>query len=190
MARTIATILLLAGLLTAFTATAARADYRDLIIDACRTDERVDGTYSQKDYRQALANLSDDQLQYTDCEAILRAAQRAAARAQSGGAGGGGGATGIDNLIAGAGRDPLASATPQERAAVEQAVKQASSNGGAPVRVGGQLVEPSSLGAGRVVAATASDLPAPLLAALVLALLGALGVAAHEIIPRIRARRG
>lgn len=186
MARTIATILLLAGLLTAFTATAARADYRDLIMDACREDERVDGTYSQKDYRQALANLSDDQLQYTDCEAILRGAQRAAARAQSGG----GVASAIDNLIAGAGGDPLASATPQERTAVEQAVKRASRSGGDPVRVGGEVVDPSSLGAGRVVAASASDLPAPLLAALVLALLGALAVAAHELVPRIRARRG
>lgn len=187
MARTIATILLLAGLMSAFTATAAHADYRDLITDGCGRDERVDGTYSQKDYRDALSNLSDDQLQYTDCEAILRAAQRAAARAQSGG---GGGASTIDNLIAGAGGDPLASATPQERTAVEQAVQTASTSGGAPVRVGGQLVEPGSLGAGRAVASSASDLPAPLLAALVLVLLGAIGIAAHEIVPRIRARRG
>ena len=84
--------------------------------------------------------------------------------------------TEIDNLIAGAGGDPLAGATAQERTAVEQAVKQAASSGGEPVSVGGELVEPSSLGAGRVVAASASDLPAPLLGALVLALLGTLGL--------------
>ena len=123
MVRAVAKIVLLAALFAAATATAAHADYRDLIMDACREDERVDGTYSQKDYREALANLSDDQLQYTDCEAILRGAQRAAARAQSGN--GGAGATEIDKLIAGAGGDPLAGATQQERTAVEQAVKQA-----------------------------------------------------------------
>jgi hypothetical protein len=188
MARALAKILLVAGLLAALAAGTARADYRDLIIDACRSDERVDGTYSQKDYREALANLSDDQLQYTDCEAILRSAQRAAARAQAGN--GGAGATEIDKLIAGAGGDPLAGATPQERAAVEQAAEQAQRTGGGPVTVGGEVVEPSSLGAGRVVAASASDLPAPLLGALVLALIGVIAVAAHELAPRIRARRG
>src|SRR4051794_40614022 len=77
MARALATILLLTGLFTALAGPVAHADYRDLILDGCGRDERVNGTYSQKDYREALSNLSDDQLQYTDCEAILRAAQRA-----------------------------------------------------------------------------------------------------------------
>ena len=75
---------LLVSLWSAMPALPAHADYRDLILDACREDEKVDGTYSQKDYRDALRNLSDDQLQYTDCEAIIRAAQLAAARAEAG----------------------------------------------------------------------------------------------------------
>jgi len=171
----------------------ARADYRDLIVDACGrdpatgvADERVSGTYSQKDYRDALRNLSDDQLQYTDCEAIIRAAQLAGARAE---AGGGKSTPGIDALIAGAGGDPLASATPQERAAVEQAVRNAEDSGGTPLRVGGTLVSPSNLGAGRTVAGTASDLPAPLLIALTLAALAAIAALVSQIASRVRTSR-
>jgi hypothetical protein len=163
----------------------AHADYRDLIMDACRQDERVDGTYSQKDYREALQNLSDDQLQYTDCEAIIRAAQLAAARAESGGNSPGG----IDSLISGAGGDPLATATPAERAAVNRAVKQAEAGGGEPVRVGGAVVDPSSLGAGRAVASSASDLPTPLLIALAIAAIAALAALASAIATRVRDAR-
>jgi hypothetical protein len=179
---------------SALPALPARADYRDLIVDACGrdpatgvADERVTGTYSQKDYREALRNLSDDQLQYTDCEAIIRAAQLAGARAEAGG--GKSSAPGVDALIAGAGGDPLASATPQERAAVEQAVKQAESSGGTPLNVGGTLVSPSSLGSGRTVAGTASDLPTPLLIALIVAALAAFGALVSQIADRVRAAR-
>ncbi len=187
MTRLPAKIPLAVALLVALCAAPAQADYRDLILDGCRQDERVDGTYSQKDYREALDNLSDDQLQYTDCEAIIRAAQLAAARAQA--HGGRAGVGGIENLIAGAGGDPLASATPQERAAVEHAVAQAEKSGGEAVSVGGELVEPSYVGAGRVVAASASNLPAPLIAALALAAITALATLATAIVPRLRARR-
>ena len=187
MPRTIAKLMLALTLVAAFAAAPAQAGYRDLLIDACREDERVDGSYSQKDYREALDNLTDDHIQYTDCEAILRAAQLAAARKQSGGGLSSG--SPIDNLIAGAGGDPLAGATPQERAAVEQEVVQADKTGGRTLRVGGELVKPSSLGAGRVVAATASDLPTPLLLALALAAITSLATLAAALIPRIRSLR-
>jgi hypothetical protein len=160
----------------------AEANYRDLILDACRQDEKVDGTYSQKDYREALRNLSDDQLQYTNCEAIIRAAQLAAARAESGG----GRPSTADALIAGGHGDPLANATPAERAAVNQAVKVAATSGGAPVTVGGAVVDPSNLGAGRAVANTAGDLPAPLLAALTIAALAAIAALVSLIANRVR----
>jgi hypothetical protein len=173
--------LLLGGTLSA----PAHADYRDLILDACRQDEKVDGTYSQKDYREALENLSDDQLQYTDCEAIIRAAQLAAARAEAGG----GGSSTADALIAGAHGDPLANATPAERAAVNRAVSAAAKGGGEPVSVGGAVVDPGSLGAGRAVANTASDLPAPLLAALTIAALAALAALVSLIADRVRGTR-
>ncbi len=73
--------LVLASLLTP---AVAAADYNELLKDACR-DERVDGTYPQKDYREALANIPADADQYTNCRGVLRAAQLAAARAQAAG---------------------------------------------------------------------------------------------------------
>ncbi len=187
MPRLLVRVLLVASLLTALGASPARADYRDLIRDACRQDERVDGTYSQKDYREALDNLSDDQLQYTDCEAVIRAAQLAAARAQAGGSRAA--APGIENLIAGAGGDPLADATPQERAAVASAIDKAEESGGEPINVGGEVIDPGELGAGREVAASASDLPAPLLIALVIAALAAVATLVSAVAKRVRASR-
>ena len=73
--------LVLASLVTP---TVALADYQELLKDACR-DERVNGTYSQKDYRDALANIPADADQYTNCRDVLRAAQLASARTQAAG---------------------------------------------------------------------------------------------------------
>ncbi len=81
--------------------------------------------------------------------------------------------------------DPLATATPTEK----QAVAQAGKSGSEPVKVGGEVVEPSTLGAGRAVAAGLSDLPAPLLAALSLIVLLGLGAIVFVLIPRVRDRR-
>ncbi len=81
--------------------------------------------------------------------------------------------------------DPLANATPAEKAAVTKAAEQ----GSGPVTVDGKVVEPSTLGAGRAVAAGLSDLPAPLLAALSLIVLLGLGAVVFVLIPRVRDRR-
>ncbi len=169
---------------------AAHANYKDLLKDACR-DQKVNGTYSQKDYRDALDNLPADADQYTDCRAVLRAAQLAAAGAQgsSGGGGGGGGGSSQPSSVPAAGGDPLATATPAEKAAVATATKQAAQTSHGPVEVGGVRIEPSALGAGRPVAASISDLPAPLLAALGLLALAVLAAIALVVIPRVRARR-
>ena len=161
----------------------ARADYQELLTDACH-DERVNGTYSQKDYRDALANLSSDGLQYTNCRDVLRAAQLAAARAQSAGRTGAPPADpGTIGLLASP--DPLANASPAQKQAVAAAAKA----GGAPVTIAGKVVEPNTLGAGRAVSAGLSDLPAPLLAALVLLVLLAAGAAVAILLPRVRDRR-
>ena len=75
---------------------AARAADRpqDLLIDACR-DEQVDGTYSQRTYREALDQLPADSDQYSACRDVINRARLAALNARSsGGGGGGGGGTG------------------------------------------------------------------------------------------------
>jgi len=166
----------------------AHASYQELIKDACR-DSKVNGTYSQKDYRDALANLPSDALQYTDCRDVLLAAQRAAAAAQGGGGSTGGGSGGASAFVPASGGDPLATATPAERAAVTQAVQQAARQSSAPVTVGGKVLEPSSLGAGRPVSASISDLPTPLLIALGLLSVAVLVAIGLLIVPRARARR-
>lgn len=162
---------------------AAHASYQELLKDACR-DEKVDGTYSQKDYREALANLPADTDQYTNCRAVLRAAQLAAAKNQAaGGSSTPAGSDPVSQILASG--DPLATATPTEKAAVTAATQQ----GGAPITVAGKVVEPSSLGAGRTVAASISDLPVPLLIALAICALAAIAALLAVLIPRVRERR-
>jgi len=178
-------VLPLAMLLCLLVPSVAHASYQELLKDACR-DGKVNGTYSQKDYRDALANLPSDTLQYTDCQDVLLAAQRAAAAAQGGGAGG---SSGGGTFVPATGGDPLATATPAERAAVTKAVQQAAKQSSAPVTVGGKVLDPSSLGAGRPVSASISDLPTSLLVALGLLSVAVLVAIALVIVPRVRARR-
>jgi hypothetical protein len=75
-----------------------------LLIDACR-DERVDGTYSQRTYKQALDQLPADSDQYTACRDVIDRARLAALKNRNSGraattgastpaGGGGGGSTG------------------------------------------------------------------------------------------------
>lgn len=161
----------------------ANADYNELLKDACR-DERVNGTYSQKDYREALANIPADADQYTNCREILRAAQLAAARAQAAGRSGSAPVS-PETIGALSSPDPLATATPAQKEAVTAAVK----TGGGPVTVAGKVVEPSTLGAGRAVAAGLSDLPAALLASLALIALVGVGALVTVLAPRVRDRR-
>jgi hypothetical protein len=184
-----ALILSLAGI----AAQVAAAGYQELLRDACR-DEKVDGTYSQKDYREAIANIPADADQYTNCRDVLRAAQLAAARTQSGGgstgSGGSGGSGGSSGSGAAAaptafGTDPLDGASPQERAAVAKAA----GGGDAPVTVDGAVIEPSTFGAGRSVAGAVTDLPTPLLVVLALVALGALGALLLVLLQRVRDRR-
>lgn len=182
----LASLLASAALLLCLLAPAtAGASYSELLRDACR-DERVDGTYSQKDYRDALRNIPADADQYTNCRQVLEDAKIAAASAEASGGSGpgaaGGGAESGGSVPTG---DPLASASADER----RAVLQATDGGGAALSVGGRRVDPAALGAGRTVSATISDLPPPLLAVLGLVALAALGAIALVLVPRVRARR-
>ena len=66
--------LFLAAMLCALALPAtAAASYRDAIAD-CNEDSVLDGTYSNKELRQALKNLPTDIAEYTDCADLLRAA--------------------------------------------------------------------------------------------------------------------
>ncbi len=141
----------------------------------CIDDGRVDGTYSQKDYRDALRSLSTASDEYSNCRGIIEAARLAAA-------GGSPATPGSVVPIPVPGVDPLAAATPAQRAAV----KIAQTTPPAALVIGGQTVRPGAIGAGRPVKASVSDIPAPLLVTIVLALLAGIGALASIVIPRVR----
>jgi hypothetical protein len=165
------------------------------LLDDCQ-DGRIDGTYSQADFRRALRNIPSDFDQYTDCRRVIRRAQLAAAgRGSEPGGGDGGGTAGAGGGSGGAGgggtsteaptsalrADPLESATPEERRAFEQAT----TRGGGPVRVGRAAVRPGATGA----EAAAGDLPGPLLALLALLAVAGLAYGAAATRARVLARR-
>ena len=68
---------------------AASADGRRVIRD-CTDDGRVQGRYSQSEYRDALAHMPSDVDEYTDCRDVIRRAQLASAGGGKAGKGSGG----------------------------------------------------------------------------------------------------
>ncbi len=156
----------------------ASADYQRLLLDACGNDGAVNGNYTQSEYRDALANIPTDADQYSDCRAILTAAQLSAASGDGtsdGAASSGGSAVTQQSTTS----QPSKSETNSVDAAVSDAVK----NGGGPVVIGAATVNPDALGASRSI----SSLPTALIVAL--ALIGSAAIAAILllIIPRVRA---
>ena len=147
-------------------APSAMADIGETIIQRCTHGQSLAG-FSQSAYNQALKELSADAEEYTDCAALIRQAQLAAA-------GGGGGGAAVPVPIA---------ATPAE----QRAIARAAGAGAVPIRVGGQLIHPGVVHAN--IASALSSLPTPLLAltAFLLACLTAVGGGALR--NRIRARR-
>ncbi len=152
----------------------AFASANDVIRD-CGIDGRIDGTYSQKDYRDALRQLSASSDEYTNCRDTIEAARLAAA-------GGNPATPGSTVPIPAPGVDPLATATLAQR----RAVKVAQNTPPVAIVVGGKTVTPGDVGAGRAVKASVSDLPAPLLITVVLVLLAGIGALASIVIPRVR----
>jgi hypothetical protein len=185
---------------------------QDLLIDACR-DEKVDGTYSQRTYRRALDQLPADSDQYTACRDVINRARIAALnnRNQSGGGGGGGttgsgGGGGGTTGSGGGGNSPSSSSTSSggggggstgsrsassdsakpATPAEQKQVQRATQSGAAPVRIGGELVQPGAVGR---LSNGSRDLPTPmiaLLAALAALIAAAAGVAGWN---RVLARR-
>ena len=168
-------------------AASASASGRDVIND-CTDDEVLTKTYTQKEYRDALAQLPADADQYGNCRDIIARAQDAAATkgtkstsktsadktATTPAAGAttlGGGSTGEPSTAPT--KDQLATASPEDRAAVEDAARDAAS----------ATITPGAVAAERGTDAgtSLSDLPAPVLALIAFLLAGSLGLGAVRL---------
>ncbi len=143
----------------------AGADAGEAVINQCSQTGAVSDTYSQAAYREALNELGADAVEYSACAQLIRQAQlEAAARAGGGGAAAAG--------LAGAPTVPATSFTPAERA--QLAALASPKTGGAPVPVGGRLVQPGLVHVN--LASAVSALPTPL--QVLLAILAAAAVLA------------
>jgi cobalamin biosynthesis Mg chelatase CobN len=170
------------------------------VINDCSDDEVLSKTYTQKDYHDALAELPTDADQYGNCRDIIARAQEAAAakgasksKAKSSGSGAtatgtgsgpGGGTSGGATTAATTpppSADPLATATPQDRAAIAEAATDGRTAGDDVVRAADVGRAP---GTDQV-----ADLPAPIVALLALLAAGAIAFAVVRIRGLARTRR-
>ena len=161
----------------------------DLLVDACR-DEKVDGTYSQRTFRRALDQLPADSDQYTACRDVINRARLAALDRKSNNNGSGGGGTAGGGNTPGGGTSQtdgpngkaappcngctgsgtaLDAASPKEH----KGIQDATTSGSRPVRIGGRLLTPGSVGS---LSSDSNHLPTPLI--VLLAALGACALAA------------
>ena len=139
------------------------------VIRDCTDDGRLQGHYSQKDLRDALSSMPSDIDEYTDCRDVIR-------RAAFGGAGGGAAPS-----ANGAPADPVAGASPAERAALDKAKTDHS---------GVRFSDGSVIAPGVVAQRTsATDVPTPLVIVAILLALVALGAFAPTLRSRVLARR-
>jgi hypothetical protein len=178
----------------------------DLLVDACR-DEKVDGTYSQKTYRRALDQLPADSDQYTACRDVINRARLAALERKSsnssGGGGqsssGGGGGSGTSSGGGGSSSSGTPTQTPQcngckgsgtaldtATPAEQKGVRDATTSGSKPVRVGGQLLTPGAVGS---LTSDSNRLPTPLIVLLAALAAFALAIAGVTGWNRVLARR-
>jgi hypothetical protein len=170
-------------------ASAALASGRDVLND-CTDDEVMSKTYTQKEYRDALAQLAGDTDQYGNCRDVIKRAQLKAAAgdakkkgttapaAPAGGSSGGSGAIGSAPA-----QEQLQAATPTERKAVQEA--RTTNRALDPAN---PTVDASKVGTVPGVS-SASDLPTPLVIVLALLLVAALTLAALRIRSLVHARR-
>jgi hypothetical protein len=176
----------------------------DAVISDCALDSKLDKSYSQAEYKDALANIPTDVDEYTDCRDVIRRAQLGAAGGGTGnggsdaGSGGGVGGTGSTGGTAGGapGADAaggggnglddvdnaIAAATAAERDALTKAIA-----GSSPVTVGGRDLSPSALSRGDLSSAT--SIPGPLLAVLILLALGTVAALTPTLRTVVRTRR-
>jgi hypothetical protein len=177
-------LLLLLAIVGLLVPPAAFAGSREKILRDCQ-DGHIDGQYTQKQYADALANIPTDVDEYTDCRDVIRRSQLSSAGKPSGGGGGsgGGGASGGSTGSAGSSRDPLATASRHERATFERQRAQPDK----AVTVRGRLVQPGSLG--YEAGGSLSEIPTPLLVALILLGAGAVAAGGMWLRTRVNPRR-
>jgi len=169
--RHLALVAVLLAILAMGAAPAAQADVGSQIITRCLQNQSLAG-FSQSAYSRALQELTATAEEYSDCAALIRQAQRAAA--------------GHSGLTAGAtGTTPgVIAATATEQRAIARATR----TGGEAVSLGnGQIVHPGVVHAD--IASAFSTLPAPLLAVLGLMLAGALLLGGTVLRKRARGSR-
>jgi hypothetical protein len=165
--------LVLAAILVALATAAvpAQANVAEKIIDRCTHGESLSG-FTQKQYGEALKDLSAGTEEYSNCAQLIRQAQLAGAGAGHGGA------------------VPGAASTPSTRAAIaptpseQKAIAHAPSAGAAPVRVGDQTIHPGVVPVS--IDSALNSLPTPLLATVAFLLIGLLLAAGAGIRNRIR----
>ncbi|HEV7807733.1 MAG TPA: hypothetical protein VGO80_18070 [Solirubrobacteraceae bacterium] len=162
------------------------------VIDDCTEDEILKRTYTQQEYRDALAKLPADADQYGNCRDIIARAQDAAATKGAAKRGskkpgvvapaGGGTPTPPAPSVQPA-KEQLAAATPQERAAVRDAARDAPDDEAGPADpIAAERV-------GSAPRAGASDLPLPILVLLAVLLAGALALGAVRVRSLVHTRR-
>jgi hypothetical protein len=166
----------------------------EAVIDDCQ-DGSIGGRYTARDFAQALRDIPTDVDEYTDCRDVIRRAQLQSAGGTGGGTPGGGdagGDTGGGTSGGGASgrRAPtvervLRGASPDEQAAVRQAVASGGSSG--PVQVAGETIDPARIARGAN--ASSSPLPGVMLVALVLLGLAVLAGSAQLVRTRVLGRR-
>lgn len=87
-------VLIVVGLLALVAPAPAGAASRAQIQQDCEDDDRLSGTYTPGELRDARDNLGSDQQIYSSCADVLRAALQASARRRSADSGATGGSTG------------------------------------------------------------------------------------------------
>ncbi|MCW2990944.1 MAG: hypothetical protein JWM73_1538 [Solirubrobacterales bacterium] len=152
----------------------ALASGADVLRD-CNDHGRLTKEYSQREYRQALAQIPSDLKQYTDCENIIRRAQLGQPVSPGG--------------DANAGNPFGTSATPEEVAQANKDIAAARKSGGTRQKIGGSFVTPGALSFTKVSAAT-SELPTPLLVLIVLILVGTAAFVFNFVRDKRRERPG
>jgi hypothetical protein len=173
----------------------------DAVIRDCAQDSSLSKTYTQAEYKDALAHLPKDVKEYTDCQDVIRRAQLSAAGGGGTGAGGSGGSGAGAGVGSGGGTgggaaptaggsgnglndvtNAIATASPKERAALQQAIA-----GGGPVTVNGRDLSPGALSRGDLSSNT--SIPGPLIVVLILLALGTVAALTPTLLTVVRSRR-
>jgi hypothetical protein len=173
MSRTAAALFAALALALLASASASAGGGVNKIFEDCG-ESKIPVGFSQQAYAQALKQMPPELAEYADCPALIHKAQRAGAA--------GGGGEGPDGAGGGA-AGTVAPPTPAE----QQTLDNVGHSGGAPVKVGQEVIHP---GVVRVnIASAVGKLPTPLLALLVFLLACASLVLVRLVLARVRARR-